>query len=55
LQSVAWRGGFALAAPVIGWSLDVLTLQQAVIVTVVLGALPIAAGIVIGRRPGARK
>ncbi len=55
LQSVAWRGGFALAAPVIGWSLDVLTLQQAVIVTVMLGAVPIALGFVIGRKAGSAK
>jgi predicted MFS family arabinose efflux permease len=50
LQSVAWRGGYALAAPAIGWSLDVLTLQQAVITTMVLGALPLLLASAIGRR-----
>jgi MFS family permease len=50
LQSVAWRGGYALASPLIGWSLDVLTLEQAVITTIVLGALPLFAAYAIGRR-----
>jgi predicted MFS family arabinose efflux permease len=50
LQSVAWRGGYALASPVIGWSLDVLTLQQAVITTMALSAVPLLAALVVGRR-----
>jgi hypothetical protein len=53
LQSVAWRGGYALASPVIGWSLDLLTLRQAVMTTALLGALPLAAASLIGRRASA--
>jgi hypothetical protein len=50
LQSVAWRGSYALAAPAIGWSLDVLSLQQAVIATAVLGSVPLLASLIWGGR-----
>jgi predicted MFS family arabinose efflux permease len=49
LQSVAWRGGYALASPLIGWSLDALTLRQAVIATALLGALPLIVAAVLAR------
>jgi MFS family permease len=49
LQSMAWRGGYALASPLIGWSLDVLTLRQAVIATALLGAVPLLVAIAIDR------
>jgi MFS family permease len=54
LQSVAWRGGYALASPLIGWSLDVLSLRQAVIATAALGAVPLLVAFAIGRRARAR-
>jgi len=50
LQSVAWRGTYALASPAIGWSLDVLSLRQAVIATAVLGFVPLLASFLLGRR-----
>jgi hypothetical protein len=50
LQSVAWRGVYALASPAIGWCLDVLSLRQAVIATAVLGAVPLLASWLLARR-----
>jgi predicted MFS family arabinose efflux permease len=49
LQSVAWRGGYALASPLIGWSLDALSLRQAVIATALLGAVPLLVAAAIRR------
>lgn len=43
LQSVAWRGSYALIAPIIGWTLDAFSLRTAVLAMAVLGALPMCA------------
>lgn len=51
LQSIAWRGTYTLAAPAIGYCLDVLSLQQAVIATAVLGAVPVLASWRLTQRP----
>ena len=43
LQSVAWRGSYALIAPIIGWTLDAFSVQTAVLAMALLGALPLCA------------
>jgi predicted MFS family arabinose efflux permease len=50
LQSVAWRGSYALAAPIIGWALDVLSLQAALLSTAAIGASLLSAALVLTHR-----
>jgi predicted MFS family arabinose efflux permease len=53
LQSVAWRGGYALAAPLIGYTLDHHGTGGAVVVAALIGTVPLLLALALGRfEPG---